>query len=223
MSPAEAARREDFKAILALVQPGARVLDIGCGEGALLELLTREKQVDGRGLEISPANVSLCLARGLAVVQGDADHDLDDFPTRAFDYAVLSQTLQTVRQPRHVLAELLRIADHAIVSFPNFGHWRVRWSLLTQGRMPTTGALPTAWWETENIHLCTLRDFTQLCADLDLRIEACAALAADKPARSIDPLRAIENWRAEQALFLLTRSEAGGPIAVSRRVSVLYT
>lgn len=206
MSPAEAARREDFKAILALVQPGARVLDIGCGEGALLELLTREKQVDGRGLEISPANVSLCLARGLAVVQGDADHDLDDFPTRAFDYAVLSQTLQTVRQPRHVLAELLRIADHAIVSFPNFGHWRVRWSLLTQGRMPTTGALPTAWWETENIHLCTLRDFTQLCADLDLRIEACAALAADKPARNIDPLRAIENWRAEQALFLLTRS-----------------
>ena len=197
MSPAEAARREDFRAILGLVQPGARVLDIGCGEGALLELLTREKQVDGRGLEISPANVSLCLARGLAVVQGDADHDLDDFPTRAFDYAVLSQTLQTVRQPRHVLAELLRIADHAIVSFPNFGHWRVRLSLLTQGRMPTTGALPTAWWETENIHLCTLRDFTQLCADLDLRIEACAALAAGKPARSINPLRPIENWRAE--------------------------
>jgi methionine biosynthesis protein MetW len=205
VSPAEAARREDFRAILGLVQPGARVLDIGCGEGALLELLTREKQVDGRGLEISPANVSLCLARGLAVVQGDADHDLDDFPTRAFDYAVLSQTLQTVRQPRHVLAELLRIADHAIVSFPNFGHWRVRLSLLTQGRMPTTGALPTAWWETENIHLCTLRDFTQLCADLDLRIEACAALAAGKPARSINPLRPIENWRAEQALFLLTR------------------
>ena len=205
MSPAEAARREDFRAILGLVQPGARVLDIGCGEGALLELLTREKQVDGRGLEISPANVSLCLARGLAVVQGDADHDLDDFPTRAFDYAVLSQTMQTVRQPRHVLAELLRIADHAIVSFPNFGHWRVRLSLLTQGRMPTTGALPTAWWETENIHLCTLRDFTQLCADLDLRIEACAALAAGKPARSINPLRPIENWRAEQALFLLTR------------------
>jgi len=197
VSPAEAARREDFRAILGLVQPGARVLDIGCGEGALLELLTREKQVDGRGLEISPANVSLCLARGLAVVQGDADHDLDDFPTRAFDYAVLSQTLQTVRQPRHVLAELLRIADHAIVSFPNFGHWRVRLSLLTQGRMPTTGALPTAWWETENIHLCTLRDFTQLCADLDLRIEACAALAAGKPARSINPLRPIENWRAE--------------------------
>ena len=205
MSPAEAARREDFRAILSLVKTGARVLDIGCGEGALLELLTREKQVDGRGLEISPANVSLCLARGLAVVQGDADHDLDDFPTRAFDYAVLSQTLQTVRQPRHVLAELLRIADRAVVSFPNFGHWRVRWALLAQGRMPMTGALPAAWWETENIHLCTLRDFTQLCASLDLKIEACAALADGKLARSIDPTRNIENWRAEQALFLLRR------------------
>ncbi len=205
MSPAEAARREDFRAILGLVKPAARVLDIGCGEGALLELLTREKQVDGRGLEISPANVSLCLARGLAVVQGDADHDLDDFPTRAFDYAVLSQTLQTVRQPRHVLAALLRIADHAIVSFPNFGHWRVRWELMTQGRMPMTGALPQAWWETENIHLCTLRDFTQLCAELDLKIEACAALAQGKPARAINPLGLFENWRAEQALFLLTR------------------
>jgi len=205
MSPAEAARREDFRAILGLVKPGARVLDIGCGEGALLEMLTRDKAVDGRGLEISPANVALGLARGLAVVQGDADHDLDDFPTHAFDYAILSQTLQTVRQPRHVLVELLRIAERAIVSFPNFGHWRVRWSLMANGRMPMTGALPIAWWETENIHLCTLRDFTQLCQELDLNIEACAALADGAPARAINPLRAMENWRAEQALFMLSR------------------
>jgi methionine biosynthesis protein MetW len=205
MSPAEAARREDFRAILNLVKPGARVLDIGCGEGALLELLTREKQVEGRGLEISPANVSLCLARGLAVVQGDADHDLEDFPSRAFDYALLSQTLQTVRQPRHVLSELMRIGERAIVSFPNFGHWRVRLWLLTRGRMPMTGQLPTPWWETENIHLCTLRDFTQLCDELALEIEACAALAEGQPARAIDPMRTVENWRAEQALFLLRR------------------
>jgi methionine biosynthesis protein MetW len=205
MSPAEAARREDFRAILGLVKPGARVLDIGCGSGALLELLTRQKQVDGRGLEISPDNVALCLARGLAVVQGDADHDLDDFPSQAFDYAVLSQTLQTVRQPRHVLAELLRIADRAIVSFPNFGHWRVRCSLMVRGRMPMTGALPQAWWETENIHLCTLRDFTLLCQVLDLKIEACAALAEGQRARAINPESPLENWRAEQALFLLSR------------------
>jgi methionine biosynthesis protein MetW len=205
MSPAEAARREDFRAILRMVKPGARVLDIGCGEGVLLDMLARENRVEGRGLEISPANVSLCLARGLAVVQGDADHDLADFPNGAFDYAVLSQTLQTVRHPRQVLSELLRIAERAIVSFPNFGHWRVRWELLTQGRMPMTGALPLAWWETENIHLCTLRDFTTLCENLDLKIEACAALAEGQAARAIDPQRPIENWRAEAALFLLSR------------------
>ena len=205
MSPAEAAAREDFRAILGLVTAGARVLDIGCGEGVLLELLTRQKAVEGRGLEISPANVSLCLARGLAVVQGDADHDLADFPTHAFDYAVLSQTLQTVRQPRDVLSELLRIAERAIVSFPNFGHWRVLWALMSRGRMPTTGALPQAWWETENIHLCTLRDFVQLCDELGLKIEACAALAQGQPARSIDPRRPLENRRAGQALFMLSR------------------
>ena len=134
--------REDFREILRLVRPSSRVLDVGCGEGDLLELLAREKQVDGRGLEIEAANVSTCLARGLAVVQGDADRDLDHFPTKAFDYAVLSQTLQATRNPRHVLSELLRIADKAVVSFPNFGHWRVRLSLLIDGRMPETRALP---------------------------------------------------------------------------------
>jgi methionine biosynthesis protein MetW len=200
--------REDFREILRLVRPGSRVLDVGCGEGELLELLAREKGVEGRGLEISSAGVSACLARGLAVVQGDADDDLDYFPARAFDYAVLSQTLPQVRQPRHVLSELLRIGERAIVSLPNFGHWRVRFDLLSQGRMPLTRSLPTPWWETANIHLCTVRDFTQLCDHLGLRIEACAALANGKPARPIDPTRASENWRAESALFLLSRADA---------------
>ena len=205
MSPAEAARREDFRAIVGLVRPSARALDIGCGEGLLLDMLARENGVEGRGLELSPANVSLCLARGLAVVQGDADHDLADFPNQSFDYAILSQTLQTVRRPREVLSELLRIGERAIVSFPNFAHWRVRLELLTRGRMPMTGALPRAWWETDNIHLCTLRDFTILCDELGLKIEACMALADGQPARPIDPHRAVENWRAEAALFLLGR------------------
>ena len=197
--------REDFKEILRLVRPGSRVLDVGCGEGELLELLTREKAVDGQGLEISSQGVSACLARGLAVVQGDGDRDLDHFPTQAFDYAILSKTLQQMREPRHVLNELLRIADRAVVSLPNFGQWRVRWSLMVKGRMPETKALPEPWWSTPNIHLCTLHDFTALCDDLDLRIEACSALNAGKPARSIDPTRALENWRSETALFLLSR------------------
>ena len=196
--------REDFREIARLVPSRARVLDVGCGEGALLELLVREKQVDGRGIEISPEGVSACLARGLSVMQGDADRDLDYFPPRAFDYVILSQTLQAVLKPRHVLGELLRIGDKAIVSLPNFGHWRVRLDLLLHGRMPLTGALPEPWWSTSNIHLCTVRDFIEVCQDLDLNVEACAALAAGKPARPADPFRPIENWRAEAALFVLS-------------------
>lgn len=206
--------REDFREILRLVRPGARVIDVGCGEGELLELLVREKQAQGRGLELEASGVSACLARGLAVVQGDADRDLDAFPTRAFDYAILSQTLQATHNPRHVLSELLRIADRAIVSFPNFGHWRVRWSLMARGRMPETRALPEPWWSTPNIHLCSLADFNALTEDLDLRTEHCAALARGQPARPIDPAKGIENWRAENALFLLSR-RAPDPGSVS--------
>jgi len=204
--------REDFREILRLVRPGARVLDVGCGEGELLELLTREKGVDGQGLEISQAGVSTCLAKGLAVVQGDGDRDLDYFPTQAFDYAILSKTLQQMREPAHVLSELLRIAGQAVVSVPNFGHWRVRWALLARGRMPETRALPEPWWSTPNIHLCTLRDFTELCRELDLRIDACAALSNGKAARPIDPEAPLENWRSETGLFLLSRRN-GAPLA----------
>ena len=184
--------REDFREILRLVRPGARVLDVGCEDGALLELLAREKGIDGRGL---------------AVVQGDADRDLDSFPAQAFDYVILSQTLQAVLNPRHVLGELMRIGEQAIVSLPNFGHWRVRLDLLAHGRMPMTGALPQPWWSTPNIHLCTLRDFTALCDDLGLRIDAAARLSEGRPARPIDPSRPIENWRAEAGLFLLSRRD----------------
>jgi methionine biosynthesis protein MetW len=200
--------REDFREILRLVRPGARVLDVGCGEGTLLDLLQREKGVDGRGIEISSDGVAACLAKGLAVMQGDADRDLAEFPPHAFDYAVLSQTLQAVREPKKVLSDLLRLADRAIVSLPNFGYWRMRWALVTRGRMPETKALPDPWWATANIHLCTLRDFTALCADLGLRIEAAAALEHGRPARPIDPDHWVENWRAESALFLLSRKGA---------------
>jgi methionine biosynthesis protein MetW len=197
--------REDFREILRLVKPKARVLDVGCGEGELMELLTVQNSVDAQGLEISPQGVAACLAKGLAVVQGDGDRDLDYFPTGAFDYAILSKTLQQMREPKHVLSELLRIADRAIVSAPNFAHWRMRLSLMSRGRMPETKALPDPWWATANIHLFTLRDFTDLVGDLGLKVEACAALAEGKAARPMNPTGVLENWRVETALFLLSK------------------
>lgn len=201
-------QREDFREILRWVRPGSRVLDVGCGEGVLLEMMAHEKQVDGRGLEISPDNVAACMARGLAVVQGDADRDLDHFPTRAFDYAVLSYTLQQARDAKHVLREMLRIADKAIVSVPNMGHWRVRLALLFGGRMPMTKTLPDPWWATGNIHLCTLRDFTDLCDELNLRIDAAAALSGGRPARAVDARTALANLMSESAILLLSRKDA---------------
>ena len=200
--------RHDFAEILRLVRPGARVLDVGCGSGELLDLLRREKRVDGRGLELAPEGVAACLAKGLAVMQGDADRDLGEFGPDSFDYAVLSQTLQATRAPRKVLTDLLRLSERAVVSFPNFGHWRVRLSLAWRGRMPETRALPDPWWATANIHLCTLADFTALAADLDLEIEAAAAVFRDRPAEPIDPRSPLANLRAEQALLLLRRGAA---------------
>ena len=162
--------RGDHRLVADLVEPGSRVLDIGCGDGELLDLLVREKQVDGRGIEISQAGVNACVARGLSVVQGDADSDLADYPDDAFDFVILSQTLQATRAPRVVLDQLLRIGSNVIVSFPNFGVWRNRLQLMFLGRMPVTDYLPYSWYDTPNIHLCTFDDFERLCQDKRLEI-----------------------------------------------------
>ena len=201
--------REDFREILRLVRPGARVLDVGCGGGELLALLRDEKGCEVRGVEIGAAGVAAGLARGVPVMQGDADRDLGEFPADAFDYAVLSQTLQAVREPRKVLEDLTRLAPRAVVSFPNFGHWRVRASLAVSGRMPMTRALPEPWWSTPNIRLCTLTDFMALADELGLEVESAAALTRGRPARPIAARSGVEVWRAETALLLLRRGPGG--------------
>jgi methionine biosynthesis protein MetW len=151
--------RHDFPIIAAMVPANSRVLDIGCGDGDLLQFLQLERNVDGRGLELSQRGVNASVARGLTVVQGDADADLVDYPDGAFDVVILSQSLQVLHQPRGVLEQMLRIGQQAIVSFPNFAYWRVRWDLLRRGRMPITSDLPVPWYDTANIHLCTILDF----------------------------------------------------------------
>ncbi len=200
MTAPQVALRPDLAIIAANVAAGTRVLDIGCGDGALLVALRDGKQVDARGMELDPHGVAECVARGLSVMQGDADADLADYPDAAFDYAILSQTLQTTKRPDKVLDELLRVGRKAFVSFPNFAHWKVRLSLLWNGRMPVTRLLPIAWYETPNIHHVTVRDFRELVAEKGLRIEGEWFLTGD---RQTGP--AAASWRAEHAVFLLSR------------------
>src|SRR6478735_8998168 len=183
LTMAEAARtrggaRVDLQLVADMVAPGAKVLDIGAGDGELLRILGEERGVDGRGIEISREGVNECVAKGLAVIQGDADTDLADYPDDAFDYVILSQTLQATWQPRVVLEHMLRIGERAIVSFPNFGHWKIRLMLLCFGRMPRTANLPETWYNTQNIHFCTIRDFRDLCEEVGIKIETAVALNA---------------------------------------------
>jgi methionine biosynthesis protein MetW len=202
---ARAALRVDLQFVADLIEPGARVLDIGCDDGALLHYLSNEQNVDGRGIEISQAGVNACVARGLSVIQGNADTDLMDYPNDAFDYVVLSRTLQATHNPRDVLSQLVRIGRRAIVTFPNFGYWRVRWNLMANGRMPTTRLLAEPWYSTENIHLCTIRDFAQLCEDLDLRTERQVILNHTGHNTRFRSTSRYANFFGEQALFMLTR------------------
>ena len=192
--------RPDLRTILQRIEPGTRALDVGCGDGALMAALRDTRNVDARGIEIDGALVADCVARGLSVVQGDADRDLTFYPDAAFDYAILSQTLQTAERPDRMLSELLRVGQRAFVSFPNFAYWRMRWALMRRGRMPVTRHLPVSWYATRNIHHVTIRDFEALAQELGVTIERRWFFTND---RSVGEGSA--NWRAEYALFEISR------------------
>lgn len=195
--------RRDLEIIAGMIDHGSRVLDVGCGDGALLDHLVHRKGVDGRGMELSQAGVNACVAHGLSVIQGDADTDLAHYPDDAFDYAVLSKTLQATRNPRDVVSHLVRIGRRAVVSFANFGHWRFRLSLLLKGRMPQVCDQGYDWFDTPNIHLCTIRDFAEMCGELGLEVNRALSLSRTGTARDLSKRGA--NLRSEEAIFLLAR------------------
>ncbi|KAB7738761.1 methionine biosynthesis protein MetW [Parvibaculum sedimenti] len=196
--------RVDLALIAEMIEPNVRVLDVGCGDGELLALLARTKNVDGRGIELSQEGVNACVTRGLSVIQGDADSDLSDYPKDAFDYVILSKTIQATRNPREVLRQMQRIGKHCIVSFPNFGNWRVRLQLLLTGRMPMTKTLGHDWYDTPNIHLCTVRDFVTLCEEVGFRIDDAVSVAGNR-ARRVGRPGTLDNLMAEDAVLLMSR------------------
>ena len=195
--------RVDLQQIADMVEPKTRALDVGCGDGALLAYLSAFKQCDARGMELSQAGVNACVAGGLSVIQGDADTDLRDYPDDAFDYVILSQTLQATREPREVLKQMLRVGKRAIVSFPNFAHWQVRLRLVFGGHMPETASLPYKWYDTPNIHLCSIDDFRALCRSMGVRVERAIVLNSQSRPIHMPPL--LANLFGEQAVFMLRR------------------
>ena len=191
--------RSDFAIISGLIEPGTSVLDLGCGEGELLEWLAANKNVEGRGIEISSSRVQRAIARGISVYQGDIDQGLNSYPPDLFDYAILSQTLQETHRRLQVVRDMLRVARKAIVAFPNFGHWKVRWSLIRTGRAPKTDRFTHDWYDSPNIHIFTIKDFEDLCRQEHLRIERRLFLAGDRSV-TVRP-----NLLAEVAVYLLQR------------------
>ena len=194
----------EFKIISNLIPNQARILDVGCGDGSLMQSLIQEKDIDARGIELEEENVKKCISKGLSVIEGNAENELDQFPDKSFDFVILSQTLQAFYSPENVLDHLLRIGKYVIVSIPNFGYWKVRTSLLFFGRMPVTKSLPNTWYNTPNLHMCTIKDFYEFCGDKNIKIEKIIGIN-DEKISSINRLNLeMKNLFSEVGIFLIS-------------------
>lgn len=197
--------KPEFKIISNLINTGSHVLDVGCGDGILMEFLIKEKKVNVRGIEISKSKVQNCIAKGLTIIEGNAEKDLEQFPDKSFDYVVLSQTLQAFLNPEKVIDELLRIGKQAIVTIPNFGYWKIRLHLLLQGTMPVTRTLPDEWYNTPNIHLCTIKDFFFFSKTKNFKLSKSIALKSNKPSIIKESNLNIKNLTSNLGIFLIER------------------
>jgi len=197
--------KQEFKVITNLVEKNTRVLDVGCGDGTLMEFLKNNKKIDIRGIEISKNNVQKCIKKGLTVIEGDAEKDLTQFPDRSFDFVILSQTLQAFLNPKIVIDELLRVGKKAIVTIPNFGFWKVRLHLLIKGTMPITKDLPDEWYNTPNLHMCTIKDFFNFCNNRKIKLDKSLALHNKKTSLITNINLTIKNLSAELGIFLIEK------------------
>jgi methionine biosynthesis protein MetW len=197
--------KQEFKIISDLIKKNTRVLDVGCGDGTLMQFLQNSKQIDIRGIEISKENSQKCLGKGLTVIEGDAEKDLSQFPDSSFDFVILSQTLQAFLNPEIVIKELLRVGKKAIVTVPNFGFWKVRLHLLVKGTMPITKNLPDEWYNTPNLHMCTIKDFYKFCHERDVKLAKALALHNEKTSYINKANLNIKNLTAELGIFLIEK------------------
>ena len=197
--------KQEFKIIAELIETNTRVLDVGCGDGTLMEFLKNNKKIDIRGIEISKNNVQQCIAKGLTVIEGDAEKDLSQFPDGSFDFVILSQTLQAFLNPEKVISELLRVGKKAIVTIPNFGYWKVRLHLLIKGTMPVTRTLPDEWYNTPNLHMCTIKDFFNFCENRKINLYRSIAFQNLKSSKITDKNLTLKNLTAVLGIFLIEK------------------
>lgn len=202
--------RFDLEIIASFIKPNSKVLDIGCSDGELLYFLKNTKNIDGRGIEISQSLVSESLRKGISVIQGDAENDLSYYPDQSFDYAILSQTIQATKRPKEILQETLRVAKFAIISLPNFAHYKNRLQLLLKGTMPVNKTIPFSWYDTPNIHFCSIKDFENLCKELKFNVDKKIFLTAKKQLAGFLGQKLIANFFAEYGIFLISKQEFAG-------------